>query len=119
VILVDTSIWVDHLRAGLPDLQCRLERSQVLIHPWIIGEIALGNLVDRQQVLGLLSGLPSAVVATPAEVQGFIERHQLFGLGIGYVDVGLLAATTLTADARLWTRDRRLGEAAHDLHVAL
>lgn len=112
MILVDTSIWVDHLRAGHPVLALLLEQGRVLGHPWVTGEIALGSLAQRRQVLELLGGLPQAEVATAPEVALFLERHQLYGPGVGYVDVQLLAATALTADARLWTGDRRLAATA-------
>ncbi len=119
MILVDTAIWVDHLRAGDPDLIQALQRTAILIHPFVIGELALGTLRQRTQVLALLADLPRAAVATDAEVLGFIDRHGLAGRGIGYVDAHLLAATCLTADARLWTRDRRLAEMATALGVAV
>jgi predicted nucleic acid-binding protein len=119
VILVDTSIWMDHLRAGHPILARLLQQGQVLGHAWVTGEISLGSLSQREHVLRLLSGLPQAEVATAPEVAGFIEQRQLYGLGIGYVDAALLAATALTADARLWTGDRRLATASTrlDLHT--
>jgi len=116
VILVDTSVWVDHLRAGDSALRNLLESGRVLGHPWVTGELALGNLAQRREVLGLLGGLPQAQVASTDEVAGFIETHRLYGLGIGYVDVQLLAATRLTR-ARLWSRDRRLAVAAQRLDV--
>jgi len=115
VILVDTSIWVDHLRAEHPVLARLLERGWVLGHPWVAGEIALGFLSQRREIVGLLGGIPQAAVATAPEVAAFIERHRLFGLGIGYVDVQLLAATSLTDDAQLWTADKRLAAAADRL----
>jgi predicted nucleic acid-binding protein len=118
VILVDTSVWVDHLRAGDATLADLLNRGQVLGHPWVAGELALGQLAQRDVVLRLLAGLPQAVVATAPEVAAFIETHRLYGLGIGYVDVHLLAAARLTGDARLWTRDGRLAAAAERLAVA-
>jgi predicted nucleic acid-binding protein len=117
VILVDTPVWVDHLRAGDPALAELLERTAVLAHPWVTGELALGRLSQRQEILRLLDALPQAEVATPAEVAVLIERHRLYGLGIGYVDAQLLAATLLTAGARLWTRDKRLAGAAARLDV--
>lgn len=117
MILVDTSIWVDHLRVGQPVLARLLEQGRVLAHPWVTGEIALGSLSQRQQVLGLLGGLPQAEVASASEVATFIEHHRLYGIGIGYVDVQLLAATRLTADARLWTKDTRLAAAAARLEL--
>ncbi|CAN5891968.1 type II toxin-antitoxin system VapC family toxin [soil metagenome] len=108
MILADTSIWIDHLRAGHATLVGLLERGLVLGHPWVVGEVALGRLSRRREVLGLLAALPQATVATTDEVRTLIERHELFGLGIGYVDAQLLASTRLTPDAELWTADRRL-----------
>ncbi len=115
MILVDTAIWIDHFRDGDPLLSELLERGEVLAHPWVTGELALGHLHGRAEILLLLGHLPQATVATAAELLAFIERHELFGLGVGYVDAQLLAATQLTGDARLWTRDRRLGAAAERL----
>lgn len=112
MILVDTSIWVDHLRTGDPQLGSLLQNGRVLAHPWVTGELALGHLSRRGEILGLLHNLPQATVATDVEVMALIENRQLFGLGIGYVDAHLLAATLLTRDARLWTRDKRLAAVA-------
>ncbi len=117
MILVDTSVWVDHLRAGEPALAHLLDHGLVLVHPWVTGELALGHLSQRQDILGLLTGLPSAEIATDAEVLGLIEAEQLYGLGVGYVDAQLLAATRLTADARLWTADKRLAVVARRLRL--
>lgn len=117
MILVDTSVWVDHLRAGEPALVHLLNHGLVLAHPWVTGELALGHLSQRQDILGLLTNLPSAEIATDAEVLGLIEAEQLYGLGIGYVDAQLLAATRLTADARLWTADKRLAVVARRLRL--
>ena len=115
MILVDTSVWVDHLRSGVEDLKEELERGAVLMHPFILGELACGNLRDRTSLLGLLANLPPAVVATDAETLAFIERRALYGKGIGYVDMHLLASVQLTAGATLWTRDRRLRGVAESL----
>lgn len=112
MILVDTSIWIDHLRAEHSTLVDLLERGLVLAHPWVIGEIALGHLAQRRKVIGLLSSLPRATVASSAEILTLVDGHQLYGLGIGYVDAQLLAATQLTVEAQLWTTDRRLATAA-------
>ena len=112
MILVDTSVWVDHLRRGDPGLVDLLERSAVVMHPFVVGEIACGSLRDRSSLLELLLDLPAAVVATDAEAMLFIERHALHGKGIGYVDVHLLASAALTGGARLWTRDQKLRQAA-------
>jgi len=112
VILVDTSIWIDHLRTGDPKLAELLHDGHVLAHPWVTGELALGHLSQRTEILGLLHNLPHATVATDIEVLTLIEERSLVGLGIGYVDAHLLASTLLTPDARLWTRDKRLATMA-------
>jgi predicted nucleic acid-binding protein len=112
VILVDTSIWIDHLRTGDPQLTTLLQDGRVLAHPWVIGELALGQLTRRSEILELLRNLPHATVATDAEVLTMIENQRVFGLGIGYVDAHLLTATLLTAGAGLWTRDKRLDAVA-------
>lgn len=119
MILVDTSVWVDHLRAGDKALAALLDAVMVLTHPFVIGELALGNLRQREIVLSALSDLPHATIATDAEVLHFIERHALFGRGVGYVDAHLLAATRLTAGAELWTNDRRLRGVAAELGLAV
>ena len=108
MILVDTSVWVDHLRAGVPALTVALEQANVLAHPFVVGEVACGNLKNRREVLQLLGKLPGAPVATDREALDFIERRDLMGRGIGYIDVHLLASVALYGDARLWTRDNRL-----------
>jgi len=113
--LVDTSVWVGHFRRGDAKLAELLDRGAVVMHPFVVGEIACGSLTDRSSILELLQDLPTAVVAESEEVLGFIERHGLHGKGIGYVDVHLLASVALTQDARLWTRDKRLAVAADDL----
>jgi predicted nucleic acid-binding protein len=117
LILVDTSVWVDHLRTGLPQLKAALEAGQVVMHPWVIGELACGNLRQRAQLLGLLQGLPSATVARDSEVLLLIEQEQLMGRGIGYIDAHLLASARLSG-CWLWTGDRRLAVLAKDLSVA-
>lgn len=117
MILVDTSVWVDHLRIGDARLKALLGAGQVLIHSFVIGELALGNLRQRDTILQSLNDLPPAVMAGDSEVLGFIERNALFGLGIGYVDAQLLASACLSA-ALLWTHDRRLHEVAVRLGLA-
>lgn len=96
MILVDTSVWMEHLRRGLPRLATRLQEVEVLIHPWVIGELACGNLRNRQEVLELLQGLPVATVASDAEVLLWIERGHLMGREIGYLAVHLLASARLS-----------------------
>ena len=118
MILVDTSVWVDHLRGGDAALAAQLEAGTVLCHPFVVGEIACGSLSDRGAILALLQHLPTAPVAEPDEVLRYIERHKLHGKGIGYVDAHLLAATALSGGARLWTRDRRLHAVARGLGCA-
>lgn len=118
MILVDTSIWIDHLRAGDPALAGLLQNGQAIAHPWVIGELALGHLTRRGEILGLLGNLGQAPTATDREVLAMVEEHRLFGRGIGYVDAQLLASTLLTAGNALWTRDQRLAAAAGRLGVA-
>jgi predicted nucleic acid-binding protein len=118
VILADTSVWVDHLRTSDNALAALLDTGMVLAHPFVIGELALGNLRQREIVLNALADLPHARVATDVEVLHFIERHALFGCGIGYIDAHLLAGVHLTAGAELWTNDKRLHGAAAQLGVA-
>ncbi len=118
MILVDTSVWIDHLRSGEPALVIALEGGQVLMHPFVLGELACGNLKNRGEVLRLLGVLPAAPTATEPEVLDFIERRALMGRGIGYIDVHMLASTVLAGDARLWTRDQRLAAAADELELA-
>ena len=118
MILVDTSVWIDHLRAMDAALAAALEAGAVVIHPFVVGELACGNLTNRVVVLGLLQDLPQAPVASDGEVLAFIEARALMGRGLGYIDVHLLASAALGADTQLWTRDRRLAEAAEGLHLA-
>jgi predicted nucleic acid-binding protein len=118
MILIDTSIWIDHLHRSEAALAALLDGSQVCTHPMIIGELALGSLRDRQMIIGLLTDLPSTPQATHAEVLAFVEAHALFGIGLSVVDAHLLAALRLSAGDRLWTRDRRLGVAADRLGVS-
>jgi len=113
LILVDTAVWIDHLRDDDAHLVDLLDRGQVLAHPWVTGELALGSIRNRAEILRLLDDLPQALLANAAEIRELIEQHELFDLGIGFVDAQLLAATMLTVDAKLWTRDRRLQAAAH------
>lgn len=115
--LVDTSVWIDHLRHGDAGLAAALLAGQVLAHPWVVGELACGNLRARAEVLALLQALPATPVATDREALFLIDSQALMGCGIGYVDVHLLAAARL-GGARLWTRDKRLHAVAHELGLA-
>jgi predicted nucleic acid-binding protein len=119
VILVDSSIWVDHLRKGDRHLAGLLTSARVLCHPFVIGEIALGHLPQRSITLGALMNLPKAIVAADHEVLRFIHASALHGQGIGYVDAHILASIRLTPGSSLWTRDKRLLAAASHAGVAL
>lgn len=112
MILVDTSIWIDHFRAADSQLVALLMRNEVLSHPFVVGEIALGSVTKRAEVLRYLDNLPSAITATYDEVRAFVERRKLANTGIGYVDVSLLASAALTPGAALWARDKNLRAAA-------
>lgn len=119
MILVDTSVWVDHFRKSDPGLVRWLEAGTVMAHPFVIGELALGGLKRRETILSMLYDLPAAEVASDAEVLQFIDRHRLAGSGVGYIDAHLLAAVRLTGGAALWTRDKRLNELAVGLDLAI
>jgi predicted nucleic acid-binding protein len=118
VILVDTSVWIDHFRSASAILTELLGNGDVLGHPFVTGELALGNLRQRSDILRMLRRLPQAASAAHSEVLEFVDRQALFGRGIGYVDAHLLAAARLTAGAKLWTRDRRLRAVATQLGLA-
>lgn len=118
MILVDTSVWVDHLRKGVPRLAAALDGGAVLMHGFVLGELACGNLKNRREVLRLLNDLPAAPMATDPEVLEFIEQRALMGRGMGYIDVHLLASVAISGTAELWTRDRRLAATARRLDVA-
>jgi len=111
MILVDTSIWVDHIRTPNRRLIELLDAELVSMHPWVVGELACGNLADRANMLYLLRSLPPVAVASDDEVLFFIDKHGIAGKGVGYLDMHLLAAAAL-ASLKLWTRDRRLNEVA-------
>ena len=111
MILVDTSVWIDHFRAGNAELKELLLNEAVLCHPFVIGELACGNLANRHEILALLAELPGAKVLDEGEVLEFIERQRLYGLGIGLVDVHLIASCLLS-HAALWTLDKKLKDAA-------
>jgi predicted nucleic acid-binding protein len=115
MILADTSIWIDHLDKGDQAMQKCLADNNVLTHPFVIGELAMGNLNPRNAILKMLGRLPQSAIASNSEVLQFVAREKLHGLGIGYIDAHLLAAARLTANARLWSRDKRLRSAAERL----
>ena len=119
MILVDTSIWIDHFRSTDLGLVRVLQEDQVLVHPFVLGELALGMIAVRDRALSYLSQLRKPATATPDEVLELIDRARLYGSGIGYVDVHLLASALLTPGARIWTRDERLADVAERMGVAL
>lgn len=116
MILVDTSVWVDHFHRGASAMASLLEEESVVTHPFVIGELACGNLKNRNEVLHLMSTLPAVPVATEAEVLAMIERRKLMGRGLGYIDVHLVASAVLSG-SRIWSRDRQLAGAAAELKV--
>ncbi len=117
MILVDTSIWIDHFRAPEPKLLKLLEPRLIFTHPIVIGELMVGGLPERRTTLPFLWRLRMTVQATHDETILLIERHRLWGRGIGYADVHLLASVLLTSGAFLWTRDQRLADVAEDLGI--
>jgi predicted nucleic acid-binding protein len=119
MVLVDTSVWIDHLRNNEPLLASLLTSNSVLCHPFVCSELALGNLRQREVILTALDNLPQTPVAFTDEVNFFIEKHSLFGLGIGLIDAHLLASTQLSGSTRLWTRDKRLLTVAMRLNLAI
>lgn len=116
MILVDTSVWIDHLRTGNRRLSSLLHQEKVLTHLFVIGELTCGSLRNRSEILTLLRVLPEAQVAEHEEVLGFVDRERLYGRGIGWIDVHLLASARLSS-ARLWTMDRQLSKVASALNV--
>lgn len=115
--LVDTSVWVAHLRSGNPRLSDLLREGQVLCHPFIIGELACGNLHNRKEILGLLAALPQASTAEHPEVIALLESSRLYGRRLGWIDLHLLASALL-AHCELWTLDRPLQQAADALKIS-
>ena len=105
MVLVDTSIWIDHFRKASGKLASFLQTEEVAIHPFVLGELACGNLSNRKEIIALLHALPGATKVEDDELLLFVERHRLMGRGIGYVDSHLLAAVALEGSAWLWTRD--------------
>ena len=116
MILVDTSVWVAHLREGNAQLKALLNEGTVVCHPFIIGELACGTMRNRVQILSLLQSLPMAEIAEHSEVLQFIEHNRLAGKGLGYVDVNLLASAVLTG-IPFWTLDRKLQQASAKLRI--
>jgi predicted nucleic acid-binding protein len=117
MVLVDTSVWVSHLREGNPELESLLNNGDVGCHPFIIGELACGNLNNRSEILSLLQTLPMAIQAEHLEIMQFIENYRLMGKGLGYINMHLLASAVLT-EAPIWTLDKNLDEVSSQLDIA-
>jgi predicted nucleic acid-binding protein len=116
MILTDTSVWISHFRRSQPYLQQALVDCKVLMHPFVLGEVACGNLRSRSQTLHMLARLPSPVSASNDEVLALLEQQRFFGRGLGWVDVHLLASALLSG-CRLWTLDSPLRDAAAALKI--
>jgi len=116
MVLVDTSVWVRHLREGDPDLEQLLNNGQVMCHPYIVSELACGNIKNRSEVLSLMHLLPVAALAQHEEILQFIELNHLIGKGLGYIDVHLSASALLTG-VPLWSYDKRLNRANEMLGI--
>lgn len=116
MVLVDTSVWIDHLAKGEPRLADLLESEQVATHPFVIGELACGRITRREEVLSCLAALPRATEASSAEVLHLLEKRRLPGKGLGWIDVHLLTSALIDG-LGFWTRDRRLADAARGLGV--
>lgn len=117
MILADTSIWIDHLRLGDKEMRKHLNQGQVVIHPFIIAELALGSLKDRARTLGLLDLLPQVRVAQMNEIRATIEARRLYKLGVGLTDAHLIASVFLNPSTLLWTRDKQLRKVAVTLGI--
>jgi predicted nucleic acid-binding protein len=117
LILADTSIWIDHFRLGNKELRERLNKGQIVIHPSIIAELALGSLQERISTLALLDLLPQVRVAQLSEVRRMIEARRLYSLGIALIDAHLIASVFINSSTLLWTRDKRLRKAAESLGI--
>ena len=119
MILADSSVWIDHIRSPSPDLSAKLVEGQIVGHPFVTGEIALGSIANRSAVIVELNRLQQLPVASADEVSILIESEKLWGSGVGYVDVHLLASCRLAPGSQLWTRDTRLRAQAQNLGVAM
>jgi predicted nucleic acid-binding protein len=117
LILADTSIWIDHLRSGNKEMRKRLSQGEIVIHPFIIAELALGSLQERSKTLALLDLLPQVRVAQLNEVRITIEARRLYSLGIGLTDAHLIASVFINPSTLLWTRDKQLRKVAETLGI--
>ena len=117
MILADTSVWIDHLRSGNKELRRHLGEGQIVIHPFIIGELALGSLKERTKTLALLDLLPQVRVARLSELRLMIEARRLYNMGIGLTDAHLIASVFIDSPTLLWTNDKRLRRVAENLGI--
>jgi predicted nucleic acid-binding protein len=117
MILADTSVWIDHFRAGDDELRKQLLSRNILMHPWIVAELALGSLPQRARTVAFLEQLPGIAIARLDEVRQMIEARRLYARGIGVIDAHLIASTFLRPSTRLWTRDKRLADIAKALGI--
>jgi predicted nucleic acid-binding protein len=117
LILADTSVWIDHLRSGNKELRKHLDQGQIVIHPFIVAELALGSFQERAKTLALLDHLPQVRVAQMREVRLMIEARRLYSLGIGLTDAHLIASVFINASTLLWTKDKPLRKAAEALGI--
>ena len=117
MILADTSVWIDHLRSEDKILRQHLNQGQIVIHPFIIAELALGSLKDRTRTLSLLDLLPQVRVAQTNEIRALIETRHLYNRGVGLTDIQLIAAALINPPTLLWTRDKPLRKAAEALGI--
>lgn len=118
MILADTSVWADHLRAPDPMMAACLEVDEILLHPFVIGELAMGSMPRYHEVIASLTKLSQTDIAKPEHVLFLVQEHRLMGTGIGYIDAHLLASTRMIPGAQLWTRDKRLLRVATAMGVA-
>ena len=117
MILADTSIWIDHFRSGNKEMRTHLDQGQIVIHPFIVAELALGSLQKRALTLALLDHLPQVQVAQMTEVRVMIEARRLYSLGIGLTDAHLIASVFINPSTLLWTKDKPLRKAAEALGI--
>ncbi|MEZ5691586.1 MAG: hypothetical protein R3D71_07975 [Rickettsiales bacterium] len=117
MVLVDTSVWIDHFRSSNNELQSLLNECQVLSHNFIIGELSLGNFKKRNAILEYLNDFPKAIHAEDSEVANFIKKNKLFGRGIGYIDAHLLASAIIT-ETHIWTNDKKLRNITSEFDIS-
>lgn len=117
MILADTSVWIEHFRSGNQELQKRLSQGQIVIHPFIIAELAIGSLKERSRTIALLDLLPHVRVAQLQEIRSLVEARHLYGLGIGLTDAHLIASALINPPTLLWTKDKPLRKAAEALGI--